>query len=249
MNRYFATISYSGKNYVGWQIQPNGMSVQETLESAFSTIMRNRVEVVGAGRTDAGVNANKMFAHFDLSDPIDDGFELCRRLNNFLPKDISIHDIKKVDINAHARFSALSRTYKYYITTKKDVFFHEYKYRIFFNPDIDKMNELCYVFKEYNDFTSFSKLHTDVKTNICHVSDINWVRENDDYIFTIKSNRFLRNMVRSIVGTMLNIGKGKLDKQGLIEIFNQKDRQKAGDSAPGHALFLHDVEYPLDIWM
>ncbi len=249
MYRYFILLSYSGKNYVGWQIQPNGLSVQEVLQKAFSTILREDIDIVGAGRTDSGVHAERMFAHFDTQTELCDCVELVRKLNNFLPKDIAIQEIRRVVDDAHARFSAISRTYKYYITTKKDVFLHDIKYRIFFEPNIDEMNRMCEIFKEYEDFTSFSKLHTDVKTNICHIQDAYWEMQGDDLIFTIKANRFLRNMVRAIVGTMLEIGRGRMDEDGLRDIFAQKDRGKAGDSAPGHALFLYDVEYPDDIWM
>ena len=248
MYRYFVTLAYNGKNYVGWQIQPNGMSVQEMLQKAFSTILRQSIDVVGAGRTDSGVHARKMYAHFDVEEKIGDCVELTRRLNNFLPKDISVFDISPVVSDAHARFSAISRTYKYYITTSKDPFLYDLKYRIFFYPDIEKMNYMCDIFKLQEDFTSFSKLHTDVKTNICQVYEAYWEQVGEDFVFTIKANRFLRNMVRSIVGTMLEIGRGRLDEDGLLTIFESKNRQVAGDSAPGHALFLCEVEYPDEIW-
>lgn len=243
------SLAYHGKNYVGWQIQPNGTSVQEVLQNALSTILRTTVEVTGAGRTDAGVHAAKMFAHFDLAEPIMDRRELARRLNNFLPKDISIHEITPVKPDAHARFSAVSRTYGYYLTTEKDPFLHEIKCRVYFEPDIQKMNDLCHILTEYSDFTSFSKLHTDVKTNICRISEAYWMKSGNDYIFTITADRFLRNMVRAIVGTLLEAGRGRLDEQGFRQIIEQHDRQKAGDSAPGQGLFLKDVQYPDDIWL
>lgn len=248
MHRYFVNISYSGKGYVGWQIQPNGITIQEVLQNALSTILRQKIDIVGAGRTDTGVHAQQMFAHFDINNKLDDSVELARRLNNLLPKDISVQGIHEVDNDAHSRFSALSRTYKYFITTKKDPFLFEYKYRVFFKPDIDKMNAMCEVFKEYNDFTSFSKLHSAAKTNVCHIYEAYWLQEGDDFVFTIKANRFLRNMVRAIVGTMLRIGKGALDEEGLRQIFDSKDRHSAGDSAPAHGLFLFNVEYPDNIW-
>lgn len=248
MYRYFLVISYCGKGYVGWQIQPNGITIQEVLQDALSTILRQEINVVGAGRTDTGVHARKMFAHFDVSDQLDDCFELTRRLNSLLPKSISVHQIKEVAEDAHTRFSAISRTYKYYVTTKKDPFLSDYKYRVFFTPDIDKMNAMCEIFKEYEDFTSFSRLHSAAKTNICHVYEAYWEQNGGDYVFTIKANRFLRNMVRAIVGTMLRIGKGSIDEEGLRQIFDVKDRHSAGDSAPAHGLFLHDVEYPASIW-
>lgn len=249
MFRYFISLAYHGKNYVGWQIQPNGISIQGTLQNALSTILRTPIEVVGAGRTDAGVHAHNMFAHFDLFEPVDDAHELSRKLNNFLPKDISIYKIVAVKPDAHARFSAICRTYNYFLTTEKDPFLHEIKTRIFFEPDIQKMNALCKVLMEYADFTSFSRLHTDVKTNICSISEACWKQSGNDYIFTITADRFLRNMVRAIVGTLLEAGKGRLDETGLRLIIDQKDRKNAGHSAPPHGLFLQNVQYPDDIWL
>lgn len=248
--RYFITLSYNGKNYVGWQIQPNGVSVQEVLQDALSTILREKIEIVGAGRTDAGVHARKMIAHLDWvgEEPIDENL-LIGKLNSFLPNDIAIRDIRRVKDDAHARFSAVSRTYNYYLTTEKDVFGGDQKYRIFFSPDIDAMNALCSILMEYRDFTSFSKLHSDAKTNICTIETAFWEQKGDDYIFTIRADRFLRNMVRAIVGTLLEAGRGRLDEKGLREIFDAKNRSSAGNSVPGHALFLSDVTYPDDIWL
>ncbi len=247
--RYFITLSYNGKNYVGWQIQPNGISVQETLQDAMSTILRNKIDVVGAGRTDAGVHARKMIAHFDWvgDEPIDKKL-LVVKLNSFLPNDIAIRDICCVKDDAHARFSAISRTYNYYLTTEKDVFGGEQKYRVFFTPDIDAMNALCSILLEYRDFTSFSKLHSDAKTNICTIETAYWEQKGEDYIFTITADRFLRNMVRAIVGTLLEAGRGRLDEKGLRKIFEAKNRSEAGNSVPGHALFLSDVTYSDEIW-
>lgn len=249
MQRFFITLSYNGKNYVGWQIQPNGISVQKLLQEALTTILREQIDVVGAGRTDAGVHAAKMVAHFDYHGVSFDESLLIKKLNSFLPKDIAIHLIRKVKPDAHARFSAMARTYKYYLTTEKDVFRHEFTYQVFFQPDMDAMNALCDVLKKQTDFTSFSKLHTDVKTNNCQIKEAYWVREESMYVFTIQADRFLRNMVRAIVGTLLEAGRGRLDARGLQRIFEAKNRQVAGDSVPGHALFLYDVSYPDDIWM
>lgn len=246
--RFFITLSYSGKNYVGWQIQPNGISVQQVLQEALSTILREQIEVVGAGRTDAGVHARKMVAHFDFSGESFDIAQLIKSLNSFLPRDIAVHQICEVNPDAHARFSATSRTYKYYLTTEKDPFLHDFSYQVFFQPDITFMNKLCEVLKEYSDFTSFSKLHTDVKTNICKIHEAYWEQDGSRFIFTITADRFLRNMVRAIVGTLLEAGRGKLDERGLRRIIEGKNRGLAGTSAPGHALFLHDVGYPDDIW-
>ena len=249
MKRFFILLSYSGKNYCGWQIQPNAVSVQQTLQEALSTLLRKEMAVVGAGRTDSGVHAREMMAHFDWDEDDFNPDDLCMKLNRFLPKDISIHSIKEVVPDTHARFSAISRTYSYHITQEKDPFLYEYKHRIFFQPDIILMNRLCTILLETDDFTSFSKLHTDVKTNICHVKHARWERIGEDYTFIIQADRFLRNMVRSIVGTLLQAGRGQLSEEDFIKIIEAKDRSAAGDSAPGHALFLEKVEYPEDIWV
>lgn len=249
MSRFFITLSYNGKNYVGWQIQPNGMSVQQALQDALSVILRKDVMVVGAGRTDAGVHAREMIAHFDWDRDNFSADDLVYKLNNFLPKDISLSSIREVHPDAHARFSAVSRTYKYFVTTVKEPFLHEYTYRLFFQPDIDRMNTLCDILKEYSDFTSFSRLHTDVKTNNCRIEYARWEKKGDIYEFTIQADRFLRNMVRAIVGTLLQAGRGQLDEQGFRHIIEAKNRNVAGDSAPGHALFLEKVIYPDDIWL
>ena len=250
MRRFFITLSYNGKNYCGWQIQPNAISVQQVLQESLSTIMRQEIDLVGAGRTDSGVHARNMIAHFDWEQDDFDAHDLTMKLNRFLPKDIAIHSIKEVELNAHARFSALSRTYSYTITQHKDPYLHEYKHRISFNPDIELMNRLCEILLETDDFTSFSKLHTDVKTNLCNVKQAHWAKTNDgDYVFTIQADRFLRNMVRSIVGTLLQAGRGQLDEDGFRQIIAAKNRSAAGESAPAHALFLEKVEYPKEIWI
>jgi len=249
MPRHFITLSYNGKNYVGWQVQPNGLSVQQVLQDALSIILRENVMIVGAGRTDAGVHARRMTAHFDWHGAPFAAVDLVNKLNNFLPKDIAIISIQQVKSDAHARFSAVSRTYTYHITTIKDPFLLEQTYRLHFVPDMESMNALCKVLLEYDDFTSFSKLHTDVKTNICRITDARWVSMGNHYIFTITADRFLRNMVRAITGTLLEAGRGRLDEQGLRRIVEAKNRQLAGDSVPAHALFLEDVRYPDDIWL
>lgn len=250
MRRFFITLSYNGKNYCGWQIQPNGITVQQKLQEALSTILRQEVNVVGAGRTDSGVHARNMIAHFDWDGNEFDGEELTIKLNGFLPKDIAIQSIKEVVPDAHARFSALSRTYSYTVTLRKDPYLHEYTHRVFYTPDIELMNRLCKILLKTDDFTSFSKLHTDAKTNLCDVTYAHWeITARGDYLFTITADRFLRNMVRSIVGTLLLAGRGRLDEEGFRQIIAAKDRRAAGESAPGHALFLEKVEYPAHIWL
>lgn len=249
MARFFITLSYNGEKYVGWQIQPNGMGVQQVLQEAMSTILRGNVEVVGAGRTDAGVHARAMVAHFDWDEAPIPG-DLLQRLNNFLPRDIALTSIQPVQTDAHARFSAISRIYSYHVTTVKDPFLHPFYYRVHYQPDIDLMNRLCSILKEYDDFTSFSKLHTDVKTNNCRVFHAEWEQKEEGfYHFTIQADRFLRNMVRAIVGTLLEAGRGRLDERGFRRIIEARNRGVAGDSAPGNALFLEQVFYPDDIWL
>jgi len=249
MKRYFVYLAYNGTNYCGWQIQPNGNSIQQTLEDALSTLLRVSVPIVGAGRTDAGVHARLMVAHFDYEDVLDTTL-LTDKLNRFLPKDIAIYRVVEVIPEAHARFDATSRLYRYYMTTTKDPFMNHLKYKVFYKDvDIQAMNACANVLLNYTDFTSFSKLHTDVKTNNCELMYAQWEKQGDDYIFTIKANRFLRNMVRSIVGTLLEAGRGRLDESGIRSIVEAKDRSVAGTSVPGHALFLEEIEYPSDIFV
>jgi len=248
MNRYFIYLGYNGKNFCGWQIQPNGITVQQSIEEALATLLRQPVPIVGAGRTDAGVHARLMVAHFDWAEPINDLIFLAEKLNRLLPKDIAVYRIVPVREEGHARFDAISRTYRYYITTKKDPFNYELVYKIPGTLDFSMMNEACKVLFEYIDFTSFSKLHTDVKTNNCRIMYANWEKEKDVWVFTIQADRFLRNMVRAIVGTLIEVGRGKLSVEGFREVIELKDRGKAGTSAPGHALFLEDIIYPNDIF-
>lgn len=248
--RYFIYLAYDGTNYHGWQIQPNGNSVQEELMKALSTLMRCEVEVVGAGRTDAGVHASLMVAHFDVEQEWDTVL-LADKLNRLLPPDISIYKVVPVKDGAHARFDATYRTYKYYVTTSKTPFGRIYKCRLFGKAlDFDKMNEAARTLFDYIDFTSFSKLHTDVKTNNCRIMQACWEQVNaTEWVFTIQADRFLRNMVRAIVGTLFEVGRGKMSVDGFRQVIEQKDRAKAGTSAPGHALFLVDVGYPKSVFL
>lgn len=245
MGRYFIHLAYNGANYNGWQTQPGLPTVQETLEKALSTLLQQPIAVVGCGRTDTGVHASDFYAHFDLKDfkaPKD----LVFKLNNFLPPDIAIFDIFPVADNAHARFDATARTYQYHVSDRRLPFRQGQYCRIYFKPDIDKMNEAARVLMEYEDFTSFAKLHTQVKTNICHLGKAQWNEVGEEWVFTIRSNRFLRNMVRSVTGTLLDVGRGKLSIEGLREIIEKKDRCAAGVSMPACGLFLTKVEYPED---
>ncbi len=249
MQRYFIDLAYEGTNYHGWQIQPNGVSVQECLMKALSTYLRTEVEVIGAGRTDAGVHASCMVAHFDYDGELDLPL-LAEKLNRLLPPDISVFRVRKVKAEAHARFNAVSRTYKYYVTTVKYPFNRHLKYKIHGKLDFQKMNEAATALFEYTDFTSFSKLHTDVKTNNCRIMHAEWTQQSEnEWVFTIQADRFLRNMVRAIVGTLIEVGRGKLTVEGFRKVIELKDRCCAGSSAPGHALFLVDVEYPEEIFI
>ncbi len=243
--RYFITLSYDGAAYNGWQIQPNAPSVQETLQKALSTLLRTSIEIVGAGRTDTGVNASLMVAHFDHDTVFthDNLTQLCYKLNKFLPADIAIGHIEPVAPDMHARFSATSRTYHYYIVTEKTPF-EPYAYRYPQPLDFDLMNQACQFLLATSDFTSFAKLHTDTKTNICTVTYAHWQQLTPiKWQFTITANRFLRNMVRAIVGTLLDVGRGTLTLQQFQQIIEKKDRCSAGNSVPGHALFLADIKY------
>ncbi len=247
--RHFIYLSYDGARYHGWQIQPNGASVQEVLRDALATLLRHPVEVVGAGRTDAGVNASAMVAHFDTPGA-PDGPQLCRRLNRLLPPDIAAQRIVPVAPTAHARFSATARTYHYYVALAKSPFLRHYAYLLPYAPDFARMNEAAQKLPGYTDFTSFSKLHTDVKTNDCDVTHAAWEQQPDGtWRFTIRANRFLRNMVRAIVGTLLDVGRGRLSVEDFCAVVERRDRCAAGSSVPGNALFLADVAYPADIFL
>ena len=242
MPRYFITFSYDGTSYHGWQIQPHSISVQEELHKALSTLLRHPIEVVGAGRTDTGVHARKMVAHFDFSEI--DCEQVVYKLNKILPKDIAVQRIEQVDGDMHARFSAKSRTYHYFVHLDKNPFNRAYSWQVYGQLDFGLMNKAANVLMEYEDFTSFSKSNTDTKTNNCTITCARWDRvEDGKWRFTITANRFLRNMVRAIVGTLVDVGRGKISIEQMRHIIEAKDRCQAGDSVPGNALFLVDVMY------
>ena len=245
--RYFMRLSYRGTAYCGWQVQPHDPSVQETLERALATLLRCPVAVTGAGRTDTGVHAAMMVAHFDVPHPIADVPRMLHSLNGILPRDIAVQAVFPVHDDAHARFDATSRTYKYFTHTAKSPFFYPLSWHC--RPDLDYglMNEAASHLLEVSDFTSFSKLHTDVKTNVCRVSHARWEREGEQWVFTITADRFLRNMVRAVVGTLVDVGTHKISVGRFDEIVALKDRCVAGTSMPGHALFLWRITYPYPI--
>lgn len=249
IKRYFIFLSYNGAAYHGWQIQPNGISVQEVLAKALSTVLRTPIEIVGAGRTDSGVHARLMVAHFDTEVELGPLDRLSGKLNSILPNDIAIYNIKPVQADAHARFDATSRRYEYHIVTEKSVFRNGLAARFADRLDVDTMNTAAKLLFNYIDFTSFSKLHTDAKTNNCVIMQAFWQQQGDVLVFTIEADRFLRNMVRAIVGTLLDVGRGKLSIDQFQEIIEAKNRCKAGTSVPACGLYLVDVNYPETVFL
>ena len=251
--RYFIQLSYDGTGYHGWQVQPNGVSVQEVLQKALSTLLRQPTEVTGAGRTDAGVHASMMVAHFDWpaahegegceAAPLD-CTQLTYKLNRLLPPDVAVQAVRPVGPEMHARFSATRRTYHYYIHTHKNPFLRGYSWQVNVPLDFALMNEAAQVLLEYSDFTSFSKTGTDVKTNICQLTEARWEQlKPGEWRFTVSANRFLRNMVRAIVGTLVEVGRHRMTISQMRHAIEAKDRQRAGESVPGHALYLTNIEY------
>ncbi len=246
--RYFIEIAYKGKNYFGWQRQPNDISVQQVLEETLSTLLRNEIKITGAGRTDTGVHAKQLFAHFDF-DKIENSDELVYRLNSFLPKDISATNIFGVKEDAHARFDAVEREYEYIISLKKDPFSEDFAFQIKNKPNLDLMNQAAEKLLHHKDFQCFSRSKTDVKTYYCTIAKATWKEKNNKLIFTISADRFLRNMVRAIVGTLLNVGYGKVTLEEFQKILDSKSREQAGASAPAHGLYLTKVVYPESIFL
>ena len=240
--RYFVFFAYNGAGYHGWQSQPNALTVQQEMEQAFETLLQEPIALTAAGRTDAGVHASFMVAHFDTSNSLPEN--LCFLLNQYLSNAISINRIQNVSDSAHARFDALSRTYQYTISSVKNPFRYPYQYYIKGSLDLAQMNASAALLLEYEDFECFSKVNTDVKTFMCQIEKAHWESLENQYIFTIKANRFLRNMVRAIVGTLIEIGQGKRTLDSLHKTLRSKDRSQAGYSVPAHALLLTDIEYP-----
>ncbi len=241
--RYFIELAYFGKMYHGWQNQPDAASVQGKVETALGKLFQKTIEITGAGRTDAGVHAKQIFAHFDIQEKINTK-QLQYKLNSMLPKDIAIYDIFEVKPQVHARFDALSRSYEYLIINKKDPFLMDRAYFIKKSLDVDKMNEAAEILKTYTNFKCFSKSRTDVKTYNCKIEQARWELDGDVLKFSITADRFLRNMVRAIVGSLIEIGLGKTSVDNLHEIIKSEDRSKAGTSVPAKALYLTKVTYP-----
>lgn len=241
--RYFIEFTYFGKNYHGWQRQPNAISVQQVLEEAFSTLVRKEMVLTAAGRTDAGVHARQMYAHFEGLE-LSDVEHLVFRLNALLPLDIAVKRIFEVNPEAHARFHAVERSYEYWVITGKNPFYSDFAYEVRNELNVDLMNQAASLLLDYSDFECFSRSNTDVKTFLCDIKRAEWSFENDRLVFTITADRFLRNMVRAVVGTLLQVGLGKWNIDDVKSVINSKDRSKAGPSVPAKGLYLTSVLYP-----
>jgi len=248
MARYFIEMAYNGAAYHGWQIQPNAITVQQVLEDALSKALRQKIETIGAGRTDTGVHASYFVVHFDCDLEVIDYKIVVDKINRILRNDVVVFDIQRVADDAHSRFSATSRRYEYVLSLTKNPFLQGLAYRPHCQLDFDRMNSACQLLFEYIDFTSFSKLHTDVKTNNCKISKAHWEPRGNEWIFTIEADRFLRNMVRAIVGTLLDVGRGKISIDDFRNIIERKNRSEAGTSVPPEALFLVDIGYPSELF-
>jgi tRNA pseudouridine38-40 synthase len=245
MPRYFIFLQYKGSHYHGWQNQPNAITVQQVLEEKLSILLKEKVETTGCGRTDTGVHAKEFVAHFDTESTLPKLVEhFLYKINCLLPGDISVYNLIEVTPQAHARFDAISRTYEYYITTSKDPFNTEFAFFYPWSLNIELMNKAAGILLQYTDFTSFSKLHTDVKTNNCKISEACWKVNGNKLVFTITADRFLRNMVRAIVGTLIDVGKEKIDLSQFCNILDSKNRSYAGVSVPPQGLFLTKILYP-----
>lgn len=248
--RYFLKLSYRGAPFHGWQSQPNAVSVQQTVEEALTTVLRRPTAIVGAGRTDAGVNARTMYAHFDTDTPVADSPRLLTSLNRLCGRDIALEALLPVRDDAHARFDATRRVYKYFVTDAKSPFLYPLAWQSTFPLDYDAMNRAASMLLSVSDFTSFAKLHSDALTNICRVDTAQWTAPVDGlHVFTIAADRFLRNMVRAVVGTLVDVGRGKMTADGFRAVIEAQDRSAAGTSMPPQALYLWDVEYPTDIFI
>lgn len=251
MARYFISLSYDGAAYCGWQRQPDTPTVQQALEKGLSTLLREDIEVVGAGRTDTGVNASYYVAHFD-SEGVKDCAQLVYKLNLILPQDIAVMAVREVQSQAHARFDAVEREYTYYISQRKNPFRRYSAWQYYVPLDMERMNEAAATLLDYDDFTSFAKLNSNNKTNICHVIKAEWRRaewDNDLLIFTIRADRFLRNMIRAIVGTLVDVGRGRYTVEEFRDILHSRELSRSSAGAPAVGLFLSDVKYSDEVYL
>ena len=245
-NRYFIKLAYNGSGFHGWQVQSSARTVQGVMEEALSKVLRSRIQLMGCGRTDTGVHAGDFYAHFDFHHKMkeEDLEHLAFKLNKMLGKEIAIYSIFPVGEEAHARFDATHRRYHYRIARKKNPFEADFSWYLFGKLDIHRMNQACEIMKEHKDFECFSKVNTDVKTFLCDIYEAQWTETEDMLIFSITANRFLRNMVRAIVGTMIDLGQHKIDPEDFRKILESRDRSEAGFSVPAKGLFLAEVGYP-----
>lgn len=251
MARYFISLSYDGAAYCGWQRQPDAPTVQQALEKGLSTLLREDIEVVGAGRTDTGVNASYYVAHFD-SEGVKNCAQLVYKLNLILPQDIAVMAVREVQSQAHARFDAVEREYTYYISQRKNPFRRYSAWQYYVPLDMERMNDAAATLLDYDDFTSFAKLNSNNKTNICHVIKAEWRRaewDNDLLIFTIRADRFLRNMIRAIVGTLVDVGRGRYTVEEFRDILHSRDLSRSSAGAPAVGLFLSDVKYSDEVYL
>jgi tRNA pseudouridine38-40 synthase len=249
-SRYFIKLSYKGSHYHGWQIQPNALTVQEVLNRDLSIVLAEDIRLTGCGRTDTGVHAKTFYAHFDSSAAgMETQEDFLFRINGKLPADIAVHEILPVQTEAHSRFDAISRTYQYHILRRKDVFYRDYAHSIYGDLDTEVMQKAAGLLMEFSDFTSFSKVDTDVKTMICRIIRASWETSDKELVFSIQADRFLRNMVRAIVGTLIDVGFRKTSLDEFKKIIDSKNRSNAGTSSPAKGLFLTDVEYPPEIFL
>jgi len=247
--RYFAELRYDGAAYCGWQRQPDAPSVQQTVESALSALLRTQTQIVGAGRTDTGVNAAYYVAHFDCGGLPEEPERMVYKLNRMLPGDISICSITGVAADAHARFSACEREYTYYLERRKNPFTRHAAWQYGVPLDVGAMNRAAALLPEFDDFTSFAKLNSNNRTNICRISAAGWSESGDVLRFTIRADRFLRNMVRSIVGTLVDVGRGRYSVEDFRDIVSSMDLSRSSAGAPAQGLFLSDVRYPGDVFV
>ncbi len=244
MPRYFLHLSFKGTEYAGWQIQENAISIQEKMNTALSMLNGSAIQTVGCGRTDTGVHAKQFYLHFDTTQEISDTVKFLYQLNSILPFDIAVHDIIPVADHRHARYDATERIYEYFLINIKDPFLNGYTYFTHPEPDIDLMNKACNHLLKQGDFSSFSKSNTQVKTNICHVTKASWERRKELLVFTIAADRFLRGMVRAVVGTLLETGFGRIPPDKIVDILASRDRREAGMSVPASGLYLSAIKYP-----
>ena len=247
--RYFMELQYEGGAYFGWQRQKGQVSVQQTIEQALTTLLRREIEITGAGRTDTGVSACYYVAHFDVEEPLEDPEQVVYKLNRILPRDIAIQTLTEVTDEVHARFSAVEREYRYYIEQRKNPFTIGQTWQYAVQLDVEQMNRAAEVLLQVEDFTTFAKLNSNNKTNICHLKVARWEVEADGTLcFTIRGDRFLRNMVRAIVGTLVDVGRGRYSVEDFREIVLSRDLSRASGGAPAEGLYLSDVSYPMELF-